>query len=526
MKPRGIGAWREEANSSNATTQTLLNSNKRNKKMVGLLKRMSEVDEAKIINQTKGFIDQDNVIIYSPPTDRDSRDSSDYLIVGSKKRDVIIFDLNNLNQQGKDNLQLILASESKKVFYNAKETLMMLAAQGIEVNGEYFDITLAHKILNAGLDNNSISLNKMLALYLGAKYSGKVPLNNAAKEGDIKTNVGLLVCLYKRLKKLLKEHSLEKIVQLEFQCIPAIVELEKNGILFDCKKWDQEKKHCKNVNANYKKSINPQTGRIHPKYSQIGTSTGRITCSNPNLQGVPRIRSLRSCFIPAPGNKFIIADYSQIELRIVAELSSDVTMTEAFKNGEDLHWITALKITDKFEEELTEKDRQAAKAVNFGLIYDMSFLKLKEYAHEKYNVDMSEQSALIFRNMFFRTYSGISKWHERLKEQNTKEARTISGRRRLWAGEPKTSELYNAPVQGTASDIMKTALALLNKKLKGTKVKIVGTVHDEIIVEVPEHCADIYRVVILEAMVDAWNQHIKDVPIAIEANICDSWAEK
>ena len=149
-----------------------------------------------------------------------------------------------------------------------------------------------------------------------------------------------------------------------------------------CGLSDDQKTDCLSKASHILKTINnllsntDQGGRIHPHYKQIGAPTGRFSCSEPNLQGIPK-GILRSCFITAPGHKLIIADYSQIELRIVAEITGDEKMIQAYRDGDDLHKLTASILMGKPIDQVTKEERQAAKAVNFGLIYAMGARGLK-----------------------------------------------------------------------------------------------------------------------------------------------------
>lgn len=272
--------------------------------------------------------------------------------------------------------------------------------------------------------------------------------------------------------------------------------------------------------------INGITGRIHPDYWQCGSAAGRFSCSKPNLQQIPRDKEFRSCFVPEPGCKLVIADYSQVELRVAAEISQDERMIEAYQNGEDLHRLTASLISGKSMSEVTKHERQAAKAVNFGLIFAMGAEGLQRYAQNTYGVIMTLQQAETFRKRFFEAYKGLAKWHQKVKSQTTTEARTLSGRRRRWSEEPKLTELLNTPVQGSAADITKKALTLLPAALEGTGAKLIGTVHDEILLEVPEFTAADAARILKETMEAAGSEYLKLVPVEAEASVMNSWAEK
>ena len=274
------------------------------------------------------------------------------------------------------------------------------------------------------------------------------------------------------------------------------------------------------------KHVHSITGRIHPDYQQMGAATGRMSCRNPNLQQIPRDKIFRSCFIPAPGYRLVVADYSQIELRVAAELSGDRRMIEAYQNDEDLHRLTAALIADKSLDQVEKSERQAAKAVNFGLIYAMGAKGLAEYAYNNYGVQMSLKQAETFRKRYFEAYQGIARWHGAMKRRLPREMRTMGDRLRCWQDEPKLTELLNTPVQGTAADITKAALAKLPIALKETGAKLIGTVHDEILLEAPENMANQTANILQQVMEQAGQQYLRNVPVKAEVAIVNSWAEK
>lgn len=274
------------------------------------------------------------------------------------------------------------------------------------------------------------------------------------------------------------------------------------------------------------KHVHPITGRIHPDYQQMGAATGRMSCRNPNLQQIPRDKIFRSCFIPAPGYCLVVADYSQIELRVAAELSGDRRMIEAYQNDEDLHQLTAALIADKSLDQVEKSERQAAKAVNFGLIYAMGAKGLAEYAYNNYGVQMSLKQAETFRKRYFEAYQGIARWHGAIKRRLPREMRTVGDRLRRWQDEPKLTELLNTPVQGTAADITKAALAKLPIALKETGARLIGTVHDEILLEAPENVANQAAQILQRVMEQAGHQYLRKVPVKAEVAVVSNWAEK
>ncbi|WP_414553145.1 bifunctional 3'-5' exonuclease/DNA polymerase [Anabaena sp. CCY 0017] len=272
--------------------------------------------------------------------------------------------------------------------------------------------------------------------------------------------------------------------------------------------------------------IHPKTGRIHPNYYQLGARSGRFSCRHPPLQTIPRDPAARNCFIAAPGYQILTADYSQIELRIVARLSGDSRMRQAYRQGSDLHRLTAALVTGKPISQVTQEDRRLAKAVNFGLIYGMGAAKLCIYAEIKYGVTMTLAAAKAFRKRFFHAYSGVAEWHETIKRayiRGTKESRTLAGRRRKWASQPRLAEMLNHPVQGLNADINKLAMAKLFQPLAETNAKLICIVHDEIILECPETMIDQVSHILHNCMVAAAQKFLSPIPVVIDIKASNTW---
>lgn len=165
-------------------------------------------------------------------------------------------------------------------------------------------------------------------------------------------------------------------------------------------------------------------------------------------------------------------------------------MIEAYQNDEDLHQLTAALITEKSLDQVEKSKRQAAKAVNFGLIDAMGAKGLAEYAYNNYRVQMRLKQAETFRKRYFEAYQGIARWHGAIKRRLPREMRTMGDRLWRWQDEPKLTELLNTPIQGTAADITKAALAKLPIALKEIGARLIGPVHDEILLEAPENGAN------------------------------------
>lgn len=268
-------------------------------------------------------------------------------------------------------------------------------------------------------------------------------------------------------------------------------------------------------------------GRVYPDYWQIGATSGRMSCSNPNLQQVPRDAEVRALFRAPPGRRLVIADYSQIELRIVAALSGDARMLAAFRRGEDLHRVTAALLSGKAPAEVTREERQAAKAANFGLVYSMGARGLMEYARQGYGVAMDLEQAARLRERFFAAYEGLSAWHARARREGESagETRTVAGRARRFAGGARAGDYYNAPVQGSGADIFKAAIGAVVRALD-PESHLVAAVHDEIVVECDEARAVAVAATVEREMEAAAAALVEAVPFPVEVHVGADWSEK
>lgn len=273
-----------------------------------------------------------------------------------------------------------------------------------------------------------------------------------------------------------------------------------------------------------------ESGRIYASWRQLRAATGRMACDHPNLQNIPRSGPLRS-YIRAPEERvFVVADYSQIELRIAAKISGDTEMLSAYAEGRDLHTLTALNLIGR--EEVTKDDRKLAKAVNFGLLYGMGATGLRSYALKSYGVKMSPEEARLYRRRFFKTYPGLKSWHDnerRTWQRGGTETRTVTGRRRMDI--QKLTDRLNAPVQGTAADGLKLALALLWERRGECPGAVpVLVCHDEVVVECSAEQAADAKARLEKAMIEGIDTVLNGadeghVPVEVEARVAISWGE-
>ncbi|AFO50584.1 MULTISPECIES: DNA polymerase I [Pseudomonas] len=279
--------------------------------------------------------------------------------------------------------------------------------------------------------------------------------------------------------------------------------------------------------------INPRTGRIHTSYQQAVAATGRLSSSDPNLQNIPirtaEGRRIRQAFIASPGYKLLAADYSQIELRIMAHLAKDEGLLHAFRNDLDVHRATAAEVFGVALEDVTTDQRRSAKAINFGLIYGMSAFGLAK----QIGVDRKQSQDYIDR--YFARYPGVLAYMERTRAQAAEQGfvETLFGRRlylpdinaknpALRKGAERTA--INAPMQGTAADIIKRAMVKVDNWLSesGLDARVILQVHDELVLEVRED--------LVEQVKDEIRQHMSqaaqlDVPLLVEAGVGANWDE-
>jgi DNA polymerase I len=281
--------------------------------------------------------------------------------------------------------------------------------------------------------------------------------------------------------------------------------------------YRQAAKRIGTYGADWVKYINPATGRIHADWRQIGAETGRMACREPNLQNLPREPRYRACFTPTPGRVLVKADYCQIELRIIAELTGDKRLVAALREGQDLHALTASLVLGKSVGDITPEERRMAKALNFGLIYGLGAKGLIAHARNNYRVELTEMQAQEFRYKFFKAYPSVRKWQ--LAHTRDTESRTLLGRRRVFTEDNPATWRFNTPVQGTGADIVKLALAYLWETSVPKDTFPVLVIHDEIVVETTVESVEEAETWLRGAMERAGAQTLNLVPMVVETNI-------
>jgi len=279
--------------------------------------------------------------------------------------------------------------------------------------------------------------------------------------------------------------------------------------------------------------INPGTGRVHTSYHQAVTATGRLSSSDPNLQNIPirtaEGRRIRQAFIAPRGYRIVAADYSQIELRIMAHLSADEGLLKAFRQGLDVHRATAAEVFGSELDEVSDEQRRKAKAINFGLIYGMSAFGLARQLH------LGRGEAQEYIDLYFERYPGVQKYMDRTRKLAREQGfvETLFGRRlylpeinarNKMRAQAAERTAINAPMQGTAADIIKLAMLRVDTWLResGADARMIMQVHDELVLEVAEDAVDEICAGLCEKMSAAAEL---DVPLLVEAGVGDNWDE-
>lgn len=278
--------------------------------------------------------------------------------------------------------------------------------------------------------------------------------------------------------------------------------------------------------------INEKTGRIHTSYHQAVTTTGRLSSSNPNLQNIPirtaEGRKIRQAFVAEKGYKVMAADYSQIELRIMAHLSQDENLLDSFAKNQDVHSRTASQVFEVDIEDVNSDQRRAAKAINFGLMYGMSAFGLAK------QLGIARKEAQDYINRYFDQYPKVAEFMKNIKKQAKENAYvdTLLGRRlyfpeiknrngRIRAGAERAA--INAPMQGTAADIIKKAMLAVNKKIAGNSdIRMIMQVHDELVFEIKEEKLEELTALVKKEMEKAVKL---DIPLQVDTGVGDNWDE-
>ena len=279
--------------------------------------------------------------------------------------------------------------------------------------------------------------------------------------------------------------------------------------------------------------IDPQTGRVHTTFNQTGTATGRLSSNNPNLQNIPIRtelgREIRAAFIAQDGNLLLAADYSQIELRLLAHYSEDPLLTKAFREGHDIHQLTASEVFGIPKDEIDAEHRRRAKAVNFGIVYGLSPFGLAQ------QLGIEQKEAKKYIEGYFEKYEGVRTYIDRVVEATRRDGfvRTEFGRRRpipdINSKNPSMRGFaertaVNTPLQGTAADLIKLAMINIDRELTKRKLKsrMLLQVHDELVFEVPPAEINAMRTLVQDAME---NVHPLRVPLLVDVGVGNNWRD-
>jgi DNA polymerase-1 len=279
--------------------------------------------------------------------------------------------------------------------------------------------------------------------------------------------------------------------------------------------------------------LNPSSGRLHTTFGQTGTATGRLSSANPNLQNIPIRtelgREIRAAFTAESGHVLLAADYSQIELRLLAHFSKDPLLVEAYRRGNDIHTLTASQVFGVPPLMVTADHRRQAKVVNFGIVYGLSAFGLSQ------NLGIEPAEAKQFISAYFERYSGVRAFIDRTLEEARREGKvkTLFGRvRPIPDINSKNANLrgfaertaVNTPLQGTAADLIKIAMIRIDAALREQRLKSRMTlqVHDELVFEVPETEIDVMRALVREQLE---NVHPLTVPLLVEIGVGNNWRD-
>ena len=413
-------------------------------------------------------------------------------------------------------LQAQLEEKGLEPVYHLMRDAQHMIAQ-LELNGCHFDIEKHERLIKVwerkkvqgeqelrqvvGPDVNPDSC-KQISLWLQESLdAGLVERWPRTPRGQLKTD-----------RETLTQHSDQTLVQ------PLL-------------KYKEVSKLLSTYGSSYAGHVSPVTGRLHAHFRLGGTVSGRLSCRAPNVQNPPRDEAFRKLFIAPVDRVLVVADYSQIELRVAALISGDRNMLDAYAQGRDLHKMTAAAVAGTPPDAVTPDQRQAAKAVNFGLLYGQGAEGLARYAKTTFGVDLSLEEAQAARIAFFNAYPGLKRWqrHTSNRARGTQQAVTPGGRIRDFTTEQRGyryTEALNTPIQGGAAEVLLAALARLQMHLADIDAQLVNIVHDEFVLEVTEADADRATTAVEAAMVEGMLEIFPDASTVslVDACIGSNWA--
>ena len=405
---------------------------------------------------------------------------------------------------------------SEKIYQVEKDLVPVIMAMqqvGIKINSDYL------RSLGEGLAERLAELEKEIYRLAGINFNISSPQQ-------------LSEILFERLKISIKglKKTPGKVIST---AAPELFKLKGQHPIIDSVLEYRELAKLKNTYVDALPELAVRDGRLHTTFDQLGTTTGRLSSKNPNLQNIPIKtelgREIRKAFVAEKGYKLLAADYSQIELRIVATLAQDRKMIEVLKRGDDIHTLTAAEVFDVLPEEVSSSQRRAAKTLNFGVIYGMSvggFAQATGFPTDK---------AKVFIKKYFDEFSGVARYVDDIKKEAAERGyvETLFGRKRFipeinssaWNLRAAAERMaINMPVQGTAADLIKMAMVEIAKsnKLSAIGSKLLLQVHDEMVFEVPEKEVEAAAGQIREIMENIYELA---VPLKIEIKAGENWGE-
>ena len=414
-----------------------------------------------------------------------------------------------------------LANERMTVVYNRLERPLIKVLTEMERNGIVVDASILRRLSN-DFASKIVLLEKEIYNLAGQEFNiaspkqlGEILFEKLKLEGGKKSKSGAWSTSADILEELASRDIIIAQKVLDFRQLAKLKSTYTDAL---------------------QESINSRTGRVHTSYSMVGALTGRLSSSDPNLQNIPirttEGRSIRTAFIAEAGSKIISADYSQIELRLVAHVAKEKSMLEAFRNGIDIHAQTAAEVFEVPINKLNGETRRRAKAINFGIIYGISGFGLAR------QLGISQGEARDYIKAYFTRFPGIRDYMEQMKQLAREKGfvETLFGRR-IYISNIKSSnaavrgfaerQAINAPIQGSAADIIKRAMIKMPNMINklNLKTKMLLQVHDELIFETPEDEVPIAFEAIKSTMEKAHEPILSlDVPIIVEGGAADSWA--
>jgi DNA polymerase I-like protein with 3'-5' exonuclease and polymerase domains len=379
------------------------------------------------------------------------------------------------------------------VFADAQQALTVLGARGLPTPTRFGCAMVAATLLAEGSDRrrDHRPLDRSVRELLEHDLPDELPLASAPTS-RLACEAEALLELLRVMTPTLRERGLARVYSFECSLLPAVVDMESAGFGVDAaaferiaSAWVRERAEL-DAESRVSEASDARTARlarldklistyrywardyvgpdrrIHCRLHPLAADSGRFSCTDPNLQQVPAEHTapgLRACFVPAPGNVLVIADYAQIELRVAAHLAPCPAMRAVFRAGRDPHRATAATLAGKPEEAVDNHERKLAKAVNFGFLFGMGARRFQSYARDSYGLELDERQSGEAREAFFRTFPGIAAWHRRigsLSRRGDREAITVTtamGRRRTFPpGNFSFNAALNIPVQGTAAE--------------------------------------------------------------------------